>query len=330
MRCLSPRNVGYRSDGKTICWSKSYCSPEYPSFQLPCGKCIECRLEYARNWAVRSVHEAKMHENNAFITLTYENLSSEKLQYIDFQLFMKRVREKRHREFLDKFGEENWKLLDKNERKPFLDQNAISVFVSGEYGDKTKRPHWHAILFNWTAPDLKYKYTSDSGHDVSTSNYLNDLWGKGLCEIGSVTFESASYVARYAAKKLVHGNDGHDFEPISKKSSRYPIGKRYLEKYWMDIFNHGFIVLPNGSKTAIPRYYEKWLSKHHPDDYLRYLTNVKGPTIAEKSKQSTKEALDRYYANLERRTPLISKEYTRKVIAEKRFELLQSYLKGDF
>ena len=29
---------------------------------LPCGKCIGCKLEYSRQWAVRCTHEAQMHD----------------------------------------------------------------------------------------------------------------------------------------------------------------------------------------------------------------------------------------------------------------------------
>ena len=69
----------------------------------------------------------------------------------------------------------------------------------------------------------------------------------GNTELGSVTFESAGYCARYSAKKLVHGKDDeHDFNPISKKSSKHAIGKTWLEKFWPDVFNHGHLVLPNG------------------------------------------------------------------------------------
>jgi len=38
---------------------------------IPCGRCIGCRLERSRQWAIRCVHEASLHEDNAFITLTY-------------------------------------------------------------------------------------------------------------------------------------------------------------------------------------------------------------------------------------------------------------------
>ena len=142
MRCTSPKTVGFKSDGKTLCWSPKNYSKEFQTFQLPCGKCISCRLEYARQWAQRCVHEASMFENNSFITLTYseENLISDKLIYKDFQDFMKRLRSK----------------------NPHLE---IGVFVTGEYGDQRKRPHWHALLFNYRPHDLTLKYTSDRGDE---------------------------------------------------------------------------------------------------------------------------------------------------------------------
>lgn len=47
-----------------------------PRLSVPCGRCIGCRLERSRQWAIRCVHEAQLHEETAFITLTYspENL----------------------------------------------------------------------------------------------------------------------------------------------------------------------------------------------------------------------------------------------------------------
>lgn len=296
MRCTSPRTVGFKSDGKTIAWSRKDYSKEFSTFQLPCGKCLNCRLDYARQWAVRCVHEAKMNgSNNCFITLTYsdENLSSDKLYYVDFQNFMKRLRKK-------------------------FPNTEIGVFVTGEYGDKKKRPHWHALLFNWRPSDEKYFYSTDRGDKVFSSRILgpkneqelNDwknwdqkpLWTFGKCEFGEVTFESAGYCARYAAKKLVHGNDGHGYEPISKKSNKHAIGKKFLEKYHDDIFNYGELVLKDSQGIvrpvgAIPRYYEKWLQKHHPEKWVRYVTEVKVKKEKEAVEKAARDQATRPYTN---------------------------------
>lgn len=38
---------------------------------IPCGRCSGCRLERSRQWAIRCCNEAKMYQDNAFLTLTY-------------------------------------------------------------------------------------------------------------------------------------------------------------------------------------------------------------------------------------------------------------------
>lgn len=146
--------------------------------------------------------------------------------------------------------------------KETRDKLYIPYIVTGEYGDKHKRPHWHAILFNYRPLDEKFKYTSDSGHDVFTSEEISKLWKRGNIEYGEVTIDSANYVARYAAKKLVHGNDqDHDYHPLHKTSSRRAIGKTWISQNWKHTFENGFIVLPNGQSSKIPRYYVDWLKK---------------------------------------------------------------------
>lgn len=324
MRCLKPRKVGFKSDGKTIAWTHKKCDKEYAQFALPCGKCIECRLEYARQWAVRCVHEAKMHEENSFITLTYDSsLKDTKLNYKDFQDFAKKLRESIHR----------------NTRKgePEYEKNRISYFVTGEYGDRNKRPHWHAIIFNWRPADCLLKYVNERGDRVYSSKTLDKLWSNGITEVGSVTFESAGYVARYAAKKLVHGADqSHEYQPISKKSSHRAIGRSWLEKYYKDAFGNGEIILFNPitkavHKCGIPRYYEKWFKKHKPEEWLCYIDRLKLAKIAlmdEKTRKEEEEHEKEVNRVRDQGLPHpIEKPEVKKIIIEEKFNRLQNYLK---
>lgn len=194
-----------------------------------------------------------MHPENMFLTLTYnnENLPADgKLKYEDFQVFVRKLRK--------------------------ITNNKIGYIVTGEYGEKTKRPHWHALIFNFRPTDAKYHYTSHSGDKVYTSQTISKLWNKGHIEFGQVNINSAGYVARYAAKKLVHGKDqDHQYHPIHKTSSKHAIGKKYVEKYWKNIFDLGYIVLPNFQKVPIPRYYEDWLRKEKPEEFIKYYTTLK-------------------------------------------------------
>lgn len=308
MSCTSPRTVGFKADGKTISWSPKNRSKQFTEFQLPCGKCIECRLSYARQWAVRCVHEAQMHEKNCFITLTYsdENLKSPRLQYEDFQKFMKKLRK--------------------------LQNEPIGMFVTGEYGEKSKRPHWHAIIFNWEPSDGKPLRKTIRGDQVYESRRLTDLWGLGIAEYGGVTLESAGYCARYAAKKLVHGKDSeHDYQPISKKSMKNAIGKKWLELYHDDIFNYGKCVLKNGDIVPIPRYYEKWLKENQPEKWRKYIEGAKAKNVSEAQTRASK--VEREYrmeldAASTRNSPNpLTPNQVRRKIQQQKFNKLQENLK---
>lgn len=259
-----------------------------------------------------------MHQENSFITLTYDDnhLISPKLIYSDFQNFMKRLRDRINYE------------------------QKIGYFVTGEYGDQKKRPHWHALLFNWRPNDCVYKYSNERGDKIYSSRILSELWRDGISEIGSVTFESAGYVARYAAKKLVHGYDDHDYQPISKKSCVNAIGKSFLEKYYRDIFGSGVVTIQNASgeiiQSSIPRYYEKWFKENHFEEWLCYIKRVKSEKML-KAQQKSDLLQQKYIAENEKRledfgftagNQTTLKEQETK-IQNKRFELLQSLLKGD-
>jgi len=310
LRCTFPRTVSFARDGKTICWSPRDSSKELVPFQLPCGKCLQCRLDYARQWAVRCVHEASQHEHNIFLTLTYDDahLTSDKLVYEDFQNFMKKLRK--------------------------VQNDPIAYFVTGEYGEKNKRPHWHAILFNFAPKDGQVIGKTERGDEVRASATLSKIWSFGRAEFGSVTFESAGYCARYAAKKLVHGKDqDHCFHPISKKSSKHAIGKKFLEKHYTDIFNYGVLTLPDGQTCSIPRYYERWFKEHHPAEYFRYVTEVKPKKIEFASRTAEKENLDWCQSERDRlrvgpRPMSLSPNQRRKKILQIKFErMLQNFLK---
>lgn len=292
MRCTSPYNVGFKADGKTLAFSERDSSPEFAGFQVPCRKCISCRLEFARSRAIRCVHEAMMHEENCFLTLTYndDSIGDGRLRRRDWQLFAKRLRRK----------------IDK----------PISFYGVGEYGELTKRPHWHACVFGWSPPDAEYKYTTDLKHKVFSSDLLKSIWKHGECEFGSVTFESAGYVARYSSKKLVHGYDQkHNYHPIPVFSTKRAIGKSWIEKYYHDVFNFGYVVLENGIRCGIPRFYEDWLKKTHPDEWIRYVTTVK--------KYDFPVAKGYEVINHYSRTP----NAVRNIILESKFKLLQENLK---
>lgn len=219
--------------------------------KVPCGQCIGCRLERSRQWAMRCIHEASLHENNSFITLTYSDKflpEDRSLNLRHFQLFMKRLRKK--------CGE------------------GIRFYHCGEYGEKTHRPHYHACLFGHDFDD-KVLFRVVNGNNLYTSSSLDGLWEKGFCTIGDVTFESAAYVARYIMKKVTGDAAEEHYERIdpetgeiirlkpeyttmsrgSKKLGTGGIGKGWFEKYNKDVFPWDEVIV-NGVRCKPPKYYD--------------------------------------------------------------------------
>jgi hypothetical protein len=249
MTCYHPL-LAYKSEGKVV-FNKPFAFAK--GFNIPCGQCIGCRLNYSRQWAIRIVHEASMHEENCFITLTFDQANLEarsnpmSLDVSEYQRFMKRLRKR--------FG--------KN----------IRFFHCGEYGDQNKRPHYHAIIFGMDFKD-KILFTQRDGNKLYTSAALSELWPYGFSTIGEVTFQSAAYVARYIMKKhkgegaedhytrwCPETGEGTPVDPEYCTMSRKPgIGKTWLEKYKSDVYPHDYVVI-NGHKVKPPRYYDNLLSE---------------------------------------------------------------------
>ena len=79
MSCFKPLLAEQLPGGEIVFYSTSAGSEwtgAGKSILLPCGQCIGCRLDRSRAWAMRCIHEASLHDENCFITLTYnaENL----------------------------------------------------------------------------------------------------------------------------------------------------------------------------------------------------------------------------------------------------------------
>lgn len=186
-------------------YSPKFCGSVEPDLKVPCGRCIGCRLERSRQWAIRCVHEASLHKDNCFITLTYndENLPADRgLHYEHFQLFMKRFRKA-------------------------IAPAKIRFYMCGEYGEDLGRPHFHACIFGFDFPDRKLWRKSGAKSNLYRSAMLEQLWTFGYSSVGDVNFESAAYVARYIMKKISgEAAESHytRFRPFNRGDIRPPRG----------------------------------------------------------------------------------------------------------
>jgi hypothetical protein len=252
MPCFHPITA-YHKIGGGITWT--YQESNGIKLTVSCKQCTGCRQEYSRQWAMRNIHEASLWLNNIFITLTYndQNLPEHNtLVKKDFQDFMKRLRK----------------------HKKANTKNPIRFFHCGEYGEKFGRPHYHAILFNTNFNDRKPILGQKN---LTTSDTLKKLWGKGHVSIGDVTFQSASYVAGYVQKKINGKQKEDHYRRIDKTTgetwvlpqeyatmSRRPgIAGLWFAKHKKDVYPSDNIHI-NGKEMRPPKYYDNLFQEQDP------------------------------------------------------------------
>lgn len=263
MTCYRPVTAFKPLDGGPISFSER---KNHREIQISCGQCIGCRIRKREEWAIRCYCESKMHRDNQFLTLTYddEHLPDDgSLNYRHFQLFMKRAR--KH------YG-------------------SFRFFMCGEYGETYWRPHYHALLFGLDIPDKRKSNSVLSKHDIYQSETINKLWGQGFVSIGEVTYESARYCAVYATKRVTGDRADFHYERVSPVTGEFVrvtpefarmslggrtgkgIGMPWLEKYWKDVYVSGANgVVVKGRVKPIPRYFDtsmQNIAQHVMDDVL--------------------------------------------------------------
>lgn len=193
--------------------------------KFPCGKCPGCLDSRSSGWSVRLAHELKSHEASSFITLTYKD-NPGSVSKPDCQNFMKRLRFNLH-------------------------QKKIRFYLVSEYGGKTGRPHYHAIIYG-------HDFSDDPGaHPVRrglyTSPLLEKSWGLGHSSSGSVTEASIRYVTNY----IIGKNDTPEGkEKTFALMSRNPgLGRFWIDSHALETYRRDTVRLGTFERRP-PRYYD--------------------------------------------------------------------------
>lgn len=233
--------------------------------KLPCGKCIECRIDYSRQWAMRGACELQsVQDRAAFLTLTYDNKSlppSGSLVKEDYQKFLKRLR-----------------------RRGF----EFTYMLCGEYGDKLSRPHYHAIIFgeDFRKNSCLAPVAQSPEMPLYNNPILTDTWGKGHVVFGDVSFASIQYVAGYITKKI-NGEMAKDhyqgrLPEFMRMSLKTPIGARWFDRFYSDVYPRDEFVY-DGKPMRPPKYFQRRYAKQFPDKALDL--SVKRENVAESMAQ---------------------------------------------
>lgn len=253
----------------------------YKKYMLvPCGKCVNCKLNYAKMWSIRIMHELKDWDSACFLTLTYDEEHLPKdgsLDKQDLQKFFKRLR----------FN---------------LGGRKIKYFACGEYGEQYGRPHYHIIVFGLNGQ--------------TELDIIQKSWLFGFVGCGSVTIDSANYVARYTVKGGLTDEECYQrgIQPQFLVMSRRPgIGANLAncKDYQTWISNTGFCV-SKGLKFPIPRYYKSKLS-------LELLDKLR-KKIVDYISSKTFDNLDKHNKNYHKLLGTGHIDYVEPVVTEREIE----------
>jgi len=227
MECLSPLRKVIKS---RVYW-------------LPCSKCVNCNINRQNSWVFRLQQETKQSKTAYFVTLTYNDENIPKtvskdtgeiintLRYSDVQKYIKRLRKAQK-------------------------GSKIKHYTVGEYGENTKRPHYHQIIFN------------------AEAEKINSSWGHGHTLSGTVTTSSIRYVTKYMGKRINNTPEGAE-KPKNVMSNG--LGKNYLTP---EVINHhkeyliNYIVIEGGKKIGLPQYYKDKLFDDTEKMKLRILNEI--------------------------------------------------------
>lgn len=203
---------------------------------VPCNKCYGCRYNRQAGWIFRINKEAEGHTSALFITLTYETapLTKNGLQTLvksDLQKFIKRIRKD--------------------------NRTQVKYFGCGEYGGKTKRPHYHLILFG------------------ADREKVTEKWTQGFVHFGEVTEASISYTTKYmlkGEKEVLHPDDDRSeiFQVMSKGLGKSYLSERMIKWHKASPQNRVYLPLKDGIKVPMPRYYRQKIYTEGEWNEIRY------------------------------------------------------------
>ncbi len=233
-------------------------------YQIPCGHCLGCLEDKAKDWTCRNLMELKTSDNAIFLTLTYDdfhlpiNYGFPTLKKTDLSAFLKRLRK-------------------------HFESTKLRFFACGEYGTKTLRPHYHLIIYGYPKFENRWAETE----------LLSRIWKNGNVYLGSVTEQSIAYVSRYVLKKS--GNSAafskYQEKEFVNMSRRPGIGAEWISTHLKDIsVNDEVPFLSHGVVRFVkpPRYFDKLLKNNDPNLFqpiadkrvTKALANVNNAIIA--------------------------------------------------
>lgn len=236
--------------------------------EVPCGKCLGCLKTRQNDYSIRVSEELLKHGCNCFVTLTYRDES--------LPLAVDESSGELRGSLCRKHIQDFMKVVRSNlVRSGFL---SPKVFLCGEYGTKTFRPHYHLCLAGVHSTMLQ-----------SSLDYWYDRYGfYNIQDIGSTYTDKRKvglYVGKYASKGvfisespllldcmekpflmasnflgLDYIKDRLDYFSLVNESTHYSSFDD-----WVEDFASNFVYRSGNFTYSMPSYYKDYFYSHASD-----------------------------------------------------------------
>lgn len=254
---------------------------------VPCGRCADCQRVKKNEWFFRAYQEYRYYRDKLnghvyFVTLTYDNAHLPQMPLPDGSS-TSAFNRNHIRNFI--------KYLRIYLKRRGIISKDIKFLVCSEYGENTKRPHYHALLF--------FPFYLDN---LSFQHLMQSVWQHGFIVCSKLGWEITSpagirYASKYICKDIAFENRtmlrkylyNHKFDEWKESV------KIYLPKHWQSVgFGESFcdeiakqkdipaylarnsvqLCLGESNSFPIPRYYHLKFEKMINKNYSKILDKV--------------------------------------------------------
>lgn len=263
---------------------------------VPCNKCTLCRDKYAREWATRAMCESQSSTGYPlFVTLTYNNWSKpvDGVDKRHVQLFMKRLRM-----YVNRYMKRDVNLR---------------FFLCAEYGSKSKRPHYHALIWNFPLMDSLKRtlriFEKSWSYVVARKNlhhipheyvFFDDVANRYRAQFGFVHLQQAQgghvkYCMKYMRKDA---KIPKDMNPVFFLSSR----RRGIGFEWLSEHMEEYLRNPQLSDVT---FRDKWSAATYTAALPSYYKGILFPTMSKIVPKDVRDMFGRFVHYLNCRTAIL-------------------------
>lgn len=238
-------------------------------YTVPCGYCVNCRQDRINQFVDRAEYEYSKFGSGAFVTFTYDDYHLNPYQYIDARTgkLTSTLSRKDGKDFLNRLNKIVHKFVKENGNSALCNKDYKYV-LTGEYGDKFERPHFHCLFFG-----LDFAYCKRL--------FWRAWQGRGAIQVNPIRSGGIKYCVKYISSSEF-GEQAFLKYDLHKKTRPYSV---HSTKFGYDLYlsQLKYIKEHNGNyrwhntDRPVPKYFkDKFLiTSHMNEKYIKskYIKN---------------------------------------------------------